>query len=63
MNARFYAGRAASVYRLGTGARLDWIAVISSPLMGVALLYVLAGLVGPRGSLAQNDPRDHRKMV
>jgi hypothetical protein len=57
------AAYAVSVYRLGTGARLDWIAVISGPLMGVALLYVLAGLVGPRGSLAQNNPRDHRKMV
>ena len=57
------AAYAVSVYRLGTGARLDWIAVISGPLMGVALLYVLAGLVGRRGSLPQNNPRDHRKVV
>ena len=57
------AAYAASVYRPGTGARLDWIAAISGPLMFVALLYVLAGLMGPRVSLAQHDPRNHGKVV
>jgi hypothetical protein len=57
------AAYAAIVYRPGTGARLDWIAAISGPLMFVALLYVLAGLMGPRASLAQHDPRNHGKVV
>jgi hypothetical protein len=57
------AAYAASVYRLGTSARLDWIAVISGPLMLVALLYLLAGLIGPRASLTQHDPRNHGKVV
>jgi hypothetical protein len=57
------AAYAASVYRFGPGARLDWIAVISGPLMVVALLYLLAGLRGPRASLAQHDPRNHGKVV
>lgn len=38
------AGYAASVYT-SAGGRLDWIAAISGPLMLIALLFALAGLM------------------